>query len=173
MINSMNATSDIGLVGLAVMGQNLALNIADHGYNIAVFNRNPERTIDFIAECKANEPAAPRVTGYTDVAAFVHSIKRPRKIILLVKAGKATDDTIATLLPHLEADDIVIDGGNALWGDTIRREKELSAKGFCFHRIWRFRWRNRRTLWPIPHARRHGKSLGIVRADLARYFRQG
>jgi 6-phosphogluconate dehydrogenase len=96
-------TSDIGLVGLAVMGQNLALNIADHGYNIAVFNRNPERTNDFIAQCKAAEPSAPRVAGYTDVAAFVQSIKRPRKIILLVKAGRATDDTISTLLPHLEA----------------------------------------------------------------------
>jgi 6-phosphogluconate dehydrogenase len=132
----MNATSnigsDIGLVGLAVMGQNLALNIADHGYNISVFNRNPERTNDFIVQCKTTEPSAPRVTGYTDVAAFVQSIKRPRKIILLVKAGKATDDTIATLLPFLEADDIIIDGGNALWGDTIRREKELSAKGFAF-----------------------------------------
>ena len=132
MTNSMNATSDIGLVGLAVMGQNLALNIADHGYNIAVFNRNPERTTDFIAQCNASEPSAPRVAGYTDVAEFVQSIKRPRKIILLVKAGAATDDTIATLLPHIEADDIIIDGGNALWGDTIRREKELSAKGFAF-----------------------------------------
>ena len=124
--------SDIGLVGLAVMGQNLALNIADHGYNISVFNRNPERTNDFISQCKTSEPSAPRVAGFTDVAAFVQSIQRPRKIILLVKAGKATDDTIATLLPYLEVDDIIIDGGNALWGDTIRREKELSAKGFAF-----------------------------------------
>lgn len=132
MTTSLSASSDIGLVGLAVMGQNLALNIADHGYKISVFNRNPERTSDFIAQCKISEPSAPRVAGYTDVAAFVQSIKRPRKIILLVKAGKATDDTIATLVPYLEADDIVIDGGNALWGDTIRREKELSAKGFAF-----------------------------------------
>jgi 6-phosphogluconate dehydrogenase len=136
MTTSMNASSDIGsdigLVGLAVMGQNLALNIADHGYNISVFNRNPERTNDFITHCKASEPAAPRLTGHTDIAEFVQSIKRPRKIILLVKAGKATDDTIAMLLPYLEADDIIIDGGNALWGDTIRREKELSAKGFAF-----------------------------------------
>ena len=132
MINSLNAASDIGLVGLAVMGKNLALNIADHGYHISVFNRNPDRTADFLAHCVANEPAAVRVCGHTDISTFVHSIKRPRKIILLVKAGTATDDTIATLLPYLEADDIIIDGGNALWGDTIRREKELSAKGFAF-----------------------------------------
>ena len=132
MINSMNATSDIGLVGLAVMGQNLALNIADHGYKISVFNRNPGRTNDFIAQCKAKEPSAPNVTGYTNVADFVQSINRPRKIILLVKAGLPTDETIATLLAHLDADDIIIDGGNALWNDTIHREKELSAKGFAF-----------------------------------------
>jgi 6-phosphogluconate dehydrogenase len=132
----MNATSnigsDIGLVGLAVMGQNLALNIADHGYQISVYNRNTQRTTDFIANCAINERASAKLTGYSEMQAFVDSIKRPRKIILLVKAGQATDDTIAALLPHLDADDIIIDGGNALWGDTIRREKELSAKGFAF-----------------------------------------
>ena len=132
MTTSINAVSDIGLVGLAVMGQNLALNIADHGYQISVYNRNSQRTTDFIANCAINEPASDKVCGFSDVQTFVQSIKRPRKIILLVKAGKATDDTIATLIPYLEADDIIIDGGNALWGDTIRREKELSAKGFAF-----------------------------------------
>jgi 6-phosphogluconate dehydrogenase len=124
--------SDIGLVGLAVMGQNLALNIADHGYHISVYNRNSERTSNFIANCVINEPSHENISGFSDIAAFVKSIKRPRKIILLVKAGTATDATIASLLPHLEADDIIIDGGNALWGDTIRREKELSTKGFAF-----------------------------------------
>jgi 6-phosphogluconate dehydrogenase len=135
MTNSTNSTiaaSDIGLVGLAVMGQNLALNIADHGYTISVFNRHTERTTNFIANCVKNEPSYAKVVGFSDVALFVKSIKRPRKIILLVKAGSATDATIETLLPYLEADDIIIDGGNALWGDTIRREKELSAKGFAF-----------------------------------------
>lgn len=126
------STTDIGLVGLAVMGQNLALNIADHGYNIAVYNRNPDRTTAFVADCVANQPAHERVQGFTDIAEFVKSIKRPRKIILLVKAGAATDSTIEALLPHLEADDIIIDGGNALWTDTIRREKDLSSKGFEF-----------------------------------------
>ncbi|HEY0268396.1 MAG TPA: NADP-dependent phosphogluconate dehydrogenase, partial [Methyloradius sp.] len=125
-------TTDIGLVGLAVMGQNLALNIADHGYDIAVYNRNPEKTRDFIAQNQANEPSHERVVGFEDLASFVLSIKRPRKIVLLVKAGSATDVTINALLPFLEQGDIIIDGGNSLWTDTIRREKELSAKGIEF-----------------------------------------
>src|SRR5688572_21100454 len=115
-------SADIGLIGLAVMGQNLALNIADHGYTIAVFNRNPQKTRDFIAECKENEPSHERVIGYEDLATFVLSIKRPRKIILLVKAGSATDVTINAIVPFLENGDIIIDGGNSLWTDTIRRE---------------------------------------------------
>ncbi len=125
-------TADIGLVGLAVMGQNLALNIADHGYTIAVFNRNPEKMRSFIAECQKNEPSHERVVGFEDLASFVLSIKRPRKIVLLVKAGSATDVTINALVPFLEEGDIIIDGGNALWTDTIRREKELRAKGLEF-----------------------------------------
>lgn len=125
-------SADIGLVGLAVMGQNLALNIADHGYTIAVFNRNPEKTRDFITECKKNEPSHERVVGFEDMASFVLSIKRPRKIVLLVKAGSATDVTINALVPFLEEGDIIIDGGNSLWTDTIRREKELRAKGLEF-----------------------------------------
>jgi len=125
-------SADIGLVGLAVMGQNLALNIADHGYTIAVFNRNPQKTRDFIAECKEKEPSHENVIGYEDLATFVLSIKRPRKIILLVKAGSATDVTINAIIPFLEEGDIIIDGGNALWTDTIRREKELAAKGIEF-----------------------------------------
>ncbi|MFZ9642374.1 MAG: NADP-dependent phosphogluconate dehydrogenase, partial [Candidatus Methylopumilus sp.] len=124
--------ADIGLVGLAVMGQNLALNIADHGYTIAVYNRDPKKMVNFIEECKKNEPSHENVVGHADLASFVLSIKRPRKIILLVKAGSATDVTINALLPFLEQGDIIIDGGNALWTDTIRREKELAAKGIDF-----------------------------------------
>ncbi len=124
--------ADIGLVGLAVMGQNLALNIADHGYTIAVFNRNPDKTREFVAHCEQNEPSKDRVIGCVDLHEFVRSIKRPRKIVLLVKAGEATDATIENLLPHLEAGDIIIDGGNAHWLDTTRREKRLSALGFHF-----------------------------------------
>ena len=124
--------SDIGLIGLAVMGQNLALNIADHGYTVSVFNRNPAKTTEFIAASRQTEPSAERLTGFDDLAAFVASLVRPRKIILLVKAGAATDDTIERLLPHLERDDIIIDCGNALWTDTIRREKALREQGIQF-----------------------------------------
>jgi 6-phosphogluconate dehydrogenase len=125
-------SADIGLIGLAVMGQNLALNIADHGYTIAVYNRNPEKTREFKLHCAQSEPSAPRVIGYEDLAEFAGAIKRPRKIVLLVKAGEATDATINALLPHLAAGDIIIDGGNALWTDTIRREKHLRGLGFEF-----------------------------------------
>ena len=126
------SNADIGLMGLAVMGQNLALNIADHGYTIAVFNRNREKMESFVRQCRESEPSHERVLGYADLAEFVRAIRRPRKIVLLVKAGDATDATINGLLPHLEPGDIVIDGGNAHWLDTIRREKELTAKGFHF-----------------------------------------
>ncbi len=129
-MQSINA--DIGLVGLAVMGQNLALNIADHGYHIAVYNRNPEKMREFVAHCRQHEPSSERVLGFEAIADFVRAIKRPRKIVLLVKAGEATDATIEALLPHMEPGDIIIDGGNALWTDTIRREKRLSSLGFAF-----------------------------------------
>ena len=125
-------TADIGLIGLAVMGQNLALNIADHGYDIAVYNRNPERTREFKSHCEQHEPSSVRLIAFEDLADFARAIKRPRKIVLLVKAGKPTDATIEALLPHLEAGDIIIDGGNALWTDTIRREKHLRSMGFEF-----------------------------------------
>ncbi|MHC4993899.1 MAG: NADP-dependent phosphogluconate dehydrogenase [Planctomycetota bacterium] len=124
--------SDIGLVGLAVMGQNLVLNMADHGYTVSVFNRTTKKMTDFIADCQANEPSAERVVGFEKIKDFVKSIKRPRKIILLVQAGYATDASIEAFLPYLDKGDIIIDGGNANWNDTIRREKELTAKGFEF-----------------------------------------
>lgn len=127
-----STSTDIGLIGLAVMGQNLALNIADHGYNISVFNRNPEKMREFIAHCEKNEPSSARVFGFESMADFVRSIKRPRKIVLLVKAGAATDATIDALTPYMEPDDIIIDGGNAHWMDTGRREERLRAQGFAF-----------------------------------------
>jgi 6-phosphogluconate dehydrogenase len=123
------ALSDIGLVGLAVMGQNLALNIADHGFRISVYNRTTDTMEKFVA---ANPDTPGGLVGQKTVEEFVKSLKRPRKIIILVKAGGPTDAVINGLLPFLDKDDIVIDGGNALWTDTIRREKELSAKGFRF-----------------------------------------
>ena len=121
--------SDIGLIGLAVMGQNLALNIADHGFQISVYNRTTEKTDKFVAE----NPGTPGgLVGTKTLAEFAGSLSRPRKMVILVQAGKATDAVIDGLVPLLEKGDIVIDGGNALWTDTIRREKALAAQGLRF-----------------------------------------
>ncbi|GHC62768.1 NADP-dependent phosphogluconate dehydrogenase [Roseibacillus persicicus] len=121
--------SDIGLVGLAVMGQNLALNIADHGFQISVYNRTASKTDAFVAE---NLSTPGGLVGTQTLEEFVESLERPRKVIILVQAGRATDAVIDGLTELLEPDDIIIDGGNALWTDTIRREKDLNAKGFRF-----------------------------------------
>lgn len=124
-----NASSDIGLIGLAVMGQNLALNIADHGFNISVFNRTFAKTETFV-EAHQNTPG--NLVGFETIQDFVSSLKRPRKIIILVQAGNATDAVIDSLIPLLEPEDIIIDGGNAKWDDTIRREQSLTEKGLQF-----------------------------------------
>ena len=122
-------SSDIGLIGLAVMGQNLALNVADHGFRISVYNRTTSKTEDFLRE-NPNTPGG--LFGATSLEEFVASLKAPRKIIILVKAGKPTDAVIESLTEHLEEGDVIIDGGNAKWTDTIRREKELKDKGLLF-----------------------------------------
>lgn len=129
---SKEANSDIGLIGLAVMGQNLVLNMADHGYHVSVYNRTTTRMTAFIDRVQSEEPSSERVHGHETLEEFVASIKRPRKVILLVQAGRGTDATIDSLLPHLEKGDIVIDGGNAHWMDTIRREKDIRARGLHF-----------------------------------------
>jgi 6-phosphogluconate dehydrogenase len=121
--------SDIGLIGLAVMGQNLALNIADHGFQISVYNRTTEKTVKFVAE-NPNTPGG--LIGATTLQEFVQSLSRPRKTIMLVQAGASTDAVIDSLVPLLEPGDIIIDGGNAKWTDTIRREKNLREKGLRF-----------------------------------------
>jgi len=124
-----NATSDIGLVGLAVMGQNLALNIADHGFRISVFNRTASKTDAFVAE-NPNTPGG--LVGFAKLEDFVASLKKPRKAIILVKAGTATEAVIDELAALFEPGDIIIDGGNANWNDTIAREKRLRDKGLRF-----------------------------------------
>ncbi len=121
--------SDIGLVGLAVMGQNLALNIADHGFAISVYNRTPAKTAEFVS---ANPDTPGRLTGCATMRAFADSLARPRKAVLLVKAGASTDAVIDELAQVFEPGDIIIDGGNAYWMDTIRREKALKARGLRF-----------------------------------------
>jgi 6-phosphogluconate dehydrogenase len=120
-------SADVGLVGLAVMGQNLVLNMADHGFRVAVYNRTTATTEKFVAD----HPASTLVPA-AQLEDFVRSIKRPRRIIILVKAGGPTDAVIDSLVPLLEQGDVVVDGGNALYTDTVRREQALAAKGLLF-----------------------------------------
>ncbi|WP_336764520.1 NADP-dependent phosphogluconate dehydrogenase [Paenibacillus sp. USHLN196] len=117
----------IGVIGLAVMGKNLALNIESKGFSVAVFNRSPEKTNDLLKEAEGKN-----LSGAFTIEEFVESLESPRKILIMVQAGKATDATIEQLLPHLDQGDIIIDGGNAYFPDTQRRSKELEEKGFRF-----------------------------------------
>ncbi|WP_227937739.1 NADP-dependent phosphogluconate dehydrogenase [Alkalihalobacillus deserti] len=118
----------IGVIGLAVMGKNLALNIESRGYSVAVYNRSFEKTEEFLKV----EAAGKNFVGASSIEEFVNSLEKPRKILLMVKAGGATDATIDSLKPFLEKGDILIDGGNTLFEDTIRRNKELEETGIHF-----------------------------------------
>jgi 6-phosphogluconate dehydrogenase len=122
------AVCDIGLIGLAVMGQNLVLNMNDHGFKVAVFNRTVSKVDDFIA----NEAKGTQVVGAHSVEELAGMLKRPRRIMLMVKAGETVDQMIDHILPHLEAGDIIIDGGNSLFTDSNRRTKALAEKGILF-----------------------------------------
>lgn len=121
--------SDIGLIGLAVMGQNLALNIADHGFKISVYNRTTSKMEEFVAE---NPDTPGGLVGQSTLEEFAASLKRPRRAVIMVQAGAPTDAVISALTEVFEPGDIIIDGGNAKWTDTIRREGELKDKGFLF-----------------------------------------
>ena len=117
----------IGVVGMAVMGRNLALNIESRGYSVSIFNRSSSKTDEVIAL----HPDKKLVPTYT-VEEFVESLEKPRRILLMVKAGEATDKTIQSLLPHLDKGDILIDGGNTFFQDTIRRNEMLANSGINF-----------------------------------------
>ena len=112
-----SATCDIGLIGLAVMGQNLVLNMNDHGYKVAVFNRTVSKVDDFIS----HEAKGTQVTGAHSMEEFVGLLKRPRRVMMMVKAGDTVDQMIDAVVPHLEPGDIVIDGGNSHFPDSNRR----------------------------------------------------
>ena len=124
----MTQLSDLGVMGLAVMGANLARNAARKGFGVALFNRNVERTDTLMRE-HGHEG---RFTPAKDLAGFVAALAKPRVVIIMVKAGKPVDDVIDELVPHLEPDDIVIDGGNSLFTDTNRRFDSLKAKSIRF-----------------------------------------
>ncbi len=119
--------SDFGLIGLAVMGQNLVLNVESRGFRVSVFNRTTAVTEKFVADNPGRN-----LVGTTTLEEFVQSLERPRKVQIMVKAGGPVDAVIAQLVPLLEEGDIIIDGGNSLYTDTERRDKELAAKGLRF-----------------------------------------
>jgi 6-phosphogluconate dehydrogenase len=123
-----DASCDIGLIGLAVMGQNLVLNMNDHGFKVAVYNRTVSKVDEFLA----NEAKGTQIAGAHSLEEFTGLLKRPRRVMLMVKAGASVDETIDQLLPHLEAGDIIIDGGNSLFTDSNRRTKSLAEKGILF-----------------------------------------
>src|SRR3954453_4485323 len=124
----MEARADIALIGLAVMGQNLILNMNDHGFTVVAFNRTVSKVDDFLN----NEAKGTNVIGAHSIEEMVGLLKKPRRVMLMVKAGKAVDEFIEHLLPHLEPGDIIIDGGNSLFQDTIRRTKFVESKGLLY-----------------------------------------
>jgi 6-phosphogluconate dehydrogenase len=124
----MAATANIGLIGLAVMGQNLVLNMDDHGYTVAVFNRTTSKVDDFLA----GTARGTRVIGTNTLEDLVASLETPRRVMLMVKAGAAVDAVIDELLPLLDPGDIIIDGGNSLFTDTIRRTERIEEAGLLY-----------------------------------------
>jgi len=124
----MAPTADIALIGLAVMGQNLILNMNDHGYTVVAYNRTTEKVDEFLA----NEAKGTQVVGAHSIEEMVAKLKSPRRVMMLVKAGQPVDDFIEQLIPHLDAGDIIIDGGNSLFEDTNRRQKFVESKGLLY-----------------------------------------
>lgn len=121
-------TNNIGMVGLAVMGSNLALNMADHGFTVAAYNYTPDLTEQFIKERPHKN-----ITGYFDLKEFIDSLEKPRKIMMMIMAGAPVDSMIKQMLPLLDAGDIIIDGGNSYFGDTKRRYDRCNEAGIHFY----------------------------------------
>src|SRR5258706_4701313 len=124
----MEPQADIALIGVAVMGQNIILNMNDHGFTVVAFNRTVEKVDHFLA----NEAKGTKIIGAHSLAEMVSLLKRPRRVMMLVKAGAAVDEFIEHLLPLLEPGDIIIDGGNSLFQETIRRTKYVESKGLLY-----------------------------------------
>src|SRR5437879_4875649 len=124
----MEPKADIALIGLAVMGQNLILNMNDHGFTVVAHNRTVSKVDDFLNK----EAKGTNVIGAHSIEEMVGLLKKPRRIMLMVKAGQAVDEFIENLLPRLEPGDIIIDGGNSLFEDTTRRTKHVESKGLLY-----------------------------------------
>src|SRR5271167_1941557 len=124
----MEPNADIALIGLAVMGQNLILNMNDHGFTVVAYNRTVSTVDDFLN----NEAKGTKVIGAHSLPEMAALLKKPRRVMLMVKAGQAVDEFIEHLLPVLEPGDIIIDGGNSLFEDTNRRTKYVESKGMLY-----------------------------------------
>ena len=124
----MEPQGDLALIGLAVMGQNLILNMNDHGFTVVAYNRTTDKVDQFLA----NEAKGTKVLGAHSIAEMVSKLKKPRRVMMLVKAGKPVDEFIEQLIPALEPGDIIIDGGNSLFDDTNRRQKYVESKGLLY-----------------------------------------
>jgi 6-phosphogluconate dehydrogenase len=124
----MNTLSDIGLIGLAVMGENLVLNMESKGFQVTVYNRTVQKVDDFLA----GRALGKKIVGAHSIEELVKSLRRPRKVMIMVKAGNAVDDMINTLIPYLEKGDIIIDGGNTHFPDTNRRTAYVESKGLLY-----------------------------------------
>lgn len=124
----MNKLSDIGLIGLAVMGENLVLNMESKGFKVTVFNRSVQKVDDFLA----GRAKGKNIKGAHTIEELIKSLKRPRKVMMMIKAGSAVDDMINTLIPFLEPGDIIIDGGNTHFPDTNRRTALVESKGLLY-----------------------------------------
>ena len=125
----MGKKADIGLIGLAVMGQNLVLNMNDHGYTVAVYNRTVSKVDEFLEDAAKGRET---IIGTHSMEEFIDALAKPRKVMLMVKAGEVVDKFIEQVLPHLEAGDVIIDGGNSHFPDTNRRTRELRGKGILY-----------------------------------------
>ena len=120
--------SDIGLIGLAVMGENLVLNMESKGFRVSVYNRTFDVTQKFIK----GRASGKQIMGYENIQDMVYSLKSPRKIMLMVRAGAVVDTVIEQVIPYMDSGDIIIDGGNSHYLDSERRESYLSSKGILF-----------------------------------------
>jgi len=146
-------SADIAVIGLAVMGENLILNMANHGFTVAVFNRTVKVVDTFINGRVKEWGHEKNIIGCHSPEELAKNLKRPRKVIIMVRAGSPVDDTIAKLIPVLEKGDIIIDGGNSNYEDTNRRIKQLEEQGLMFFWLRNFRWRRRCIEGSFYHAR--------------------
>ena len=148
-----NNSFEFGMIGLGVMGRNLLLNMADHGFAVVGFDKDTQKT----ATLESSATPGTTVKGVNTLAEMIQLLEKPRKLMMLVPAGKPVDDVIDDLLPLLEKGDIVIDGGNSHYTDTLRRVSFLRGKRISFYGSRHFRRRTGRPNGPQHHARRRSR----------------